>query len=45
MDTSLDMVAEIAGSGMAAVVVDADEHPISIITKIDVIDYLANKVR
>ena len=45
MDTSLDMVAEIAGLGMAAVVVDADEHPISIITKIDVIDYLANKVR
>jgi cystathionine beta-synthase len=45
LDTSLDMVAEIAGSGMAAVVVDGDEHPISIITKIDVIDYLANKVR
>ncbi len=45
MDTSLDMVAEIAGLGMAAVVVDADAHPISIITKIDVIDFLANKVR
>ena len=45
MDTSLDMVAEIAGSGMAAVVVDADQRPIGIITKIDVIDYLANKVR
>jgi cystathionine beta-synthase len=45
IDTSLDMVAEIAGSGMAAVVVDADERPTGIITKIDVIDYLANKVR
>jgi cystathionine beta-synthase len=45
IDTSLDMVAEIAGSGMAAVVVGADERPTGIITKIDVIDYLANKVR
>jgi cystathionine beta-synthase len=44
-DTSLDAVAEIAGGGMVAVVVDGDRRPTGIITKIDLIDYLANKVR
>ncbi len=44
-DTSLDAVAEIAGAGMVAVVVDEDHRPSGIITKIDLIDYLANKVR
>ncbi|MDQ5850580.1 MAG: pyridoxal-phosphate dependent enzyme, partial [Chloroflexota bacterium] len=44
-ETSLDTLAEIAGSGMVAVVVDDQDHPTGIITKIDLIDYLANKVR
>lgn len=44
-DTSLDAVAEIAGGGMVAVVVDGEHRPTGIITKIDLIDYLANKVR
>jgi cystathionine beta-synthase len=42
-DTSLDAVAEIAGAGMVAVVVDDERRPTGIITKIDLIDYLANK--
>jgi cystathionine beta-synthase len=44
-DTALETLAEIAACGMAAVVVDEARHPIGIITKIDMIDYLANKVR
>ncbi len=44
-ETSLDTLAEIAGTGMAAVVVDDEERPTGIITKIDMIDYLANKMR
>jgi cystathionine beta-synthase len=44
-DTSLDILAEIAACGLVAVVVDDAEHPTGIITKIDLIDYLANKVR
>jgi len=44
-DTSLDMLSEIAGKGAVAVVVNDDEQPIGIITKIDIIDYLASKVR
>ena len=38
-------VAEIAGSGTVAVVVDDEHRPTGIVTKIDLIDYLANKVR
>jgi cystathionine beta-synthase len=44
-ETSLDALAEIAASGMAAVVVDEEDRPTGIVTKIDVIDYLANKMR
>ncbi|HSH79741.1 MAG TPA: cystathionine beta-synthase [Herpetosiphonaceae bacterium] len=44
-ETSLEALAEIAGTGMAAVVVDGEERPTGIITKIDMIDYLANKMR
>jgi len=44
-ETSLEALAEIAGTGMAAVVVDDEERPTGIITKIDMIDYLANKMR
>jgi cystathionine beta-synthase len=44
-DTSLDSLSEIASKGAVAVVVDDDEQPIGIVTKIDMIDYLASKVR
>ncbi len=44
-DTPLDTLSEIAGKGAVAVVVDDDERPTGIITKIDMIDYLASKVR
>lgn len=44
-ETSLETLAEIAACGMAAVVVDEAGHPTGIITKIDMIDYLASKVR
>ena len=44
-DTSLERLAEIAACGMAAVVVDDQDRPTGIITKIDMIDYLANKMR
>ncbi|HZG66856.1 MAG TPA: cystathionine beta-synthase [Herpetosiphonaceae bacterium] len=44
-ETALDTLAEIAGSGMVAVVVDETCRPTGIVTKIDLIDYLANKVR
>ena len=44
-ETALDTLAEIAGSGMVAVVVDEACHPTGIVTKIDLIDFLANKVR
>jgi cystathionine beta-synthase len=44
-DSSLDQLSEIAGRGAVAVVVDDDEKPTGIITKIDMIDYLASKVR
>jgi cystathionine beta-synthase len=44
-ETALDTLAEIAGSGMVAVVVDEQSRPTGIVTKIDLIDYLANKVR
>ncbi len=44
-ETSLDMLAEIAACGLVAVVVDDTGRPTSIVTKIDLIDYLANKGR
>ncbi len=44
-DTPLDTLSEIAGKGAVAVVVDDNEQPTGIITKIDMIDYLASKVR
>jgi cystathionine beta-synthase len=44
-ETALDTLAEIAGSGMVAVVVDECGRPTGIVTKIDLIDYLASKVR
>jgi cystathionine beta-synthase len=44
-DTSLDTLSEIAGRGSVAVVIDEQERPTGIITKIDMIDYLASKVR
>ncbi|MBA3947035.1 MAG: cystathionine beta-synthase [Herpetosiphonaceae bacterium] len=44
-DTSLDVLAEIATSNNVAVVTDEEGHPTGIVTKIDMIDYLANKVR
>ncbi len=44
-NTSIDTLSEIACSGCAAVVVDDAGRPTGIITKIDMIDYLANKVR
>jgi cystathionine beta-synthase len=43
--TSLDTLRDIASKGTVAVVVDGDQQPIGIITKIDLIDYLAGKVR
>lgn len=44
-ETSLDLLAEIAACGLVAVVVDDVGRPTSIVTKIDLIDYLANKGR
>jgi cystathionine beta-synthase len=44
-ESALDTLAEIAGAGMVAVVVDESGRPTGIVTKIDLIDYLANKVR
>lgn len=44
-ESALDTLAEIAGAGMVAVVVDESSRPTGIVTKIDLIDYLANKVR
>ena len=44
-DTSLDTLAEIAACGVAAVVVDDAGRPTAIVTKIDMIDYLAAKMR
>jgi cystathionine beta-synthase len=44
-DTPLDNLQEISGRGAVAVVVDDDGHPTGIVTKIDMIDYLASKVR
>ncbi len=44
-DTTLDTLSEIAGRGSVAVVIDEQERPTGIITKIDMIDYLASKVR
>jgi cystathionine beta-synthase len=44
-DTPIETLSEIAGRSAAAVVVDDEQRPISIITKIDMIDYLASKVR
>lgn len=44
-ETSIDMLAEIAACGLVAVVVDEAEHPTGIVTKIDLIDYLATRVR
>lgn len=44
-ETSLDLLAEIAACGLVAVVVDDAGRPTSIVTKIDLIDYLANKGR
>jgi predicted transcriptional regulator len=38
-------LSEIAGRGSVAVVIDEQERPTGIITKIDMIDYLASKVR
>lgn len=45
LDTPLDALAEIAASQSVAVVTDDDGKPTGIITKIDMIDYLANKAR
>lgn len=44
-DTSIEALSEIASRGAAAVVVDEDDKPSGIITKIDMIDYLASRVR
>jgi cystathionine beta-synthase len=44
-DTSLDTLSEIAGRGAVAVVVDDSDRPTAIVTKIDMIDYLASRVR
>ena len=44
-DTSIDMLAEIAANGLVAVVIDEGERPTAIVTKIDLIDYLASRVR
>ncbi len=44
-DTSLDSLSQIAGRGPVAIVVDDENRPTGIITKIDMIDYLASKVR
>jgi cystathionine beta-synthase len=44
-DTSLDTLSEIASKGAVAVVVDDERQPTGIVTKIDMIDYLASKVR
>lgn len=44
-DTLLDTLSDIASRGAVAVVVDGQEQPVGIITKIDLIDYLAGRVR
>lgn len=44
-DTMVDTLAEIAASNNVGVVTDDEDRPTAIITKIDVIDYLANKGR
>ncbi len=42
-DTPIDALTDVFSSGQVAVVVDADHAVVGIITKIDMIDYLANK--
>jgi cystathionine beta-synthase len=44
-DTSLDTLRDLASRGAVAVVVNDERQPLGIITKIDLIDYLASKVR
>lgn len=44
-DTALDSLSEMASRGSVAIVVDDEERPTGIITKIDMIDYLASRVR
>jgi cystathionine beta-synthase len=44
-DTTIDSLREIASQGEVAVVVDEQHVPTGIITKIDMIEYLASKVR
>jgi cystathionine beta-synthase len=43
-DTSLNMLNEIISTSPAAVIVDDENRPTGIITKIDIIDYLASQV-
>ncbi|GAC1387202.1 MAG: cystathionine beta-synthase [Herpetosiphon sp.] len=45
VDTTIDALSDIAASTSVAVVVDDDNRPTGIITKIDMIDYLANHTR
>jgi cystathionine beta-synthase len=42
-DTSIDTLSEIAGQGGTAVIVDEQQQPVGIVTKIDLIDYLTSK--
>ena len=44
-ETPINSLGEIAARGAAAIVVDDDGRPTGIVTKIDMIDYLARKVR
>lgn len=44
-DTALDQLSDMASRGAVAIVVDDEQRPTGIITKIDMIDYLASRVR
>ncbi|WP_029215601.1 cystathionine beta-synthase [Kallotenue papyrolyticum] len=44
-DTALDQLSDLASRGAVAIVVDDEQRPTGIITKIDMIDYLASRVR